>query len=310
MKTNIIFIIFFLSTVSSISFSQQGIEKEKSVSTDSLSSPRKHLSLGRFLGLGAENVGQMIFRIPKDDYLFLKNDVTVKQAPIFLGLAGLTGALMHFDQTGWRFDHNLYNTSSFYHRSADMFVFMGNGEFHFILSGAFAAYGLVFNDNTSLITASKIAEAVLSSGLFVQVLKRITGRESPAVANRSKGRWQFFPGLDQYQDAQAKYYSFPSGHLASAMATLTVIANQYPQSKWIKPVGYTILGAIGFSLVERGMHWYSDLPLGLFIGYSFGNLIAPPKADTTINDKSAKPDISILPSIGRHDFGIDVVYAF
>lgn len=309
MIKTIFMLLFFQITVSPFSYSQQNTKVNHAANADSLSSKKNHLGFGNALEEGASGLGHFLIKIPEDNYRFVKNDVTLKKLPVYLGIAGLTGALMHFDQSGWRFEHNLYSNSSFYHRSADALVFMGNGEFHFILSGVFAAYGLAFNNNRALITSGRIAEAVLSSGLFVQVLKRITGRESPAAASHSKGVWRFFPNIDQYQDAQSKYYSYPSGHLASAMATLTVIANEYPDSKWIKPVGYTILGAIGFSLVERGMHWYSDLPLGLFIGYSFGNLIAPPRDDSPV-PHAAKSNLTIMPSAGLNNFGLDINYSF
>lgn len=47
---------------------------------------------------------------------------------------------------------------------------MGNGEFHFMLAGMFAFYGLIGHDNTAIKTASNIAEAALTAGFFVQAL--------------------------------------------------------------------------------------------------------------------------------------------
>lgn len=253
----------------------------------------------------------MFTNVPKDDYLFLKNIFRTDNIPVFIGLTLLSGSLAMVDKSGWRYNHSLYVNSKFFHKTSDIAVFMGNGEFHFILSGLFASFGLIENNEVALKTAGNIVESVLSAGLFVQVLKRMTGRESPAASDWSPGDFKFFPSIKEYQKQQAKYYSFPSGHLASATATLTVIANNYPQIKWIKPVGYTFLGILGFSLVSEGMHWYSDLPLGFFIGYTFGNIISPVQSSSdrlTKDNENSK--LLLTPSIGSNRIGLDLSYDF
>ena len=253
----------------------------------------------------------MFTDIPKDNYLFLKNVFETNKIPAFIGLTLLSGSLAMVDNSGWRYNHSLYIRNSLFHKTSDIAVFMGNGEFHFILSGLFASYGLIDNNEVALKTAGNIVESVLSAGLFVQVLKRMTGRESPAATDRTPGDFQFFPSIKEYQKQQAKYYSFPSGHLASATATLTVIANNYPEIKWIKPLGYTFLGVLGFSLVSEGMHWYSDLPLGFFIGYTFGNIIAPVQSTTEVsNNDNEKSHLILIPSLSSKRVGLDLSYNF
>jgi hypothetical protein len=54
------------------------------------------------------------------------------------------------------------------------------------------------------------------------------------------------------------------------MATITVIATNYPEIKWIKPVGYSLLGVMAFNMVSSKVHWVSDYPLALLIGYVIG----------------------------------------
>lgn len=253
---------------------------------------------------------QMFTNVPHDDFQFFSNIIESPKIPTYIGLTVLTGSLMTVDQSGWKFDNHLYGHSHLFHSTSNVLVFMGNGEFHFMLSGLFATYGLFNHDQIALRTASNIAESVLAAGLLVQVLKRITGRESPAGSDKTLGSWKFFPSIKEYQKNQSHYYSFPSGHLASATATLTVIANNYPQFKWIKPVGYTILGCLGISLVSQGMHWYSDLPLGFFIGYSIGNIISPLNSEKPTETISNKSQLIFLPSIGSNKVGLDVAYTF
>ncbi len=253
----------------------------------------------------------MVTDVPHDTYMLVRKDVTFNKIPTYIGLSVLTESLMSIDQKAWRFNHTLYKTSDVVRDWSDLSVWMGDGKFQFALSAAFASFGLIEHDKTALKTASNITESVLAAGLVVQILKRVTGRESPAASTESAGEWSFFPSIKQYQKHQPKYYSFPSGHLAAATAVLTVIANNYPRNRWIKPIGYTLLGVLGFSLVNRGMHWYSDLPLGFFLGYSMGNIIAPDQNNSLISNlKPAGANLSLSPFVGAGSIGFEAVCSF
>ncbi len=251
---------------------------------------------------------QMFTHLPSDYYRFFTNTFASQNIPKLAAFAALTGSLFFADQAGWQFNRNTYTRSKFIHKTADVAVIMGNGEYQFIGSALFAASGIVFHDRTALKTGSNIAEAILATGLFVQLLKRITGRESPIVSTEKGGEWDFFPSIKEYQKHQPEYYSFPSGHLSTATAIFTVIANNYPDSKWIKPVGYSLLGILGISLVDRGMHWYSDLPIAYFLGYSFGNIIAPVKNNDA--NKIDNTSLSVLPSITYNGLQLQLSYSF
>ncbi len=254
---------------------------------------------------------QMFSNIPKDEYGFFAANLRQEKIPLYLSIGVLTGALVSFDHSSWEYTHNVAAKSPFLKSFSNYSVMLGNGGAHFIISGLFATYGFISHDKTALRTASNIAEAVLSTGLLVQVLKRITGRESPAAATYKSGIWDLFPEVSEYQGNQAKYYSFPSGHLASATATLTVIMNNYPSIKWIKPVGYSLLGLLSLTLVSRGMHWYSDLPLAYIIGSSMGNIISPVQnLDETNNKKRKGGQLTLFPSLGNHTDYLNISYSF
>lgn len=254
---------------------------------------------------------QMFSDIPKDEYNFAAENISQDKIPTYFSIALLTGALISFDHNSWENTRNITGRSPFLKKFSDYTVMLGNGGIHFIFSGMFAVYGLFGHDETAIKTASNITEAVLATGLFVQLLKRLTGRESPAAATSKTGVWDLFPSITEYQGDQAKFYSFPSGHLATATATLTVIANNYPDEKWIKPVGYSILGLLGLSLVSKGMHWYSDLPLAFLIGNSMGNIISPvPDKNGRLTSKNVKGHLALFPSIGKNTAGLNMVYSF
>ena len=54
--------------------------------------------------------------------------------------------------------------------------------------------------------------------------------------------------------------------------TLTVISENYPEYKFIKPLGITLCSLLGYQMMNNGVHWVSDYPLGIAIGYSLGKL--------------------------------------
>ena len=81
----------------------------------------------------------------------------------------------------------------------------------------------------------------------------------------------------------------PSGHMATGMMTITVISANYPDNKYIRPVGYALLAGLGFQMVNNGVHWASDYPLGLAVGYGIGKAIAA-GGKTAARRASGSPD--------------------
>jgi hypothetical protein len=150
--------------------------------------------------------------------------------------------------------------------------FLGDGWLHFGIAGGFLGVGLTRDDHRALQTSSQIAESILASGLVVQVLKHITGRESPFTTQDRGGTWRFFPNQKEYHKNVAKHDAFPSGHLAAATATAVVISSNYAEYKAVKPVAYTLLGVLSFQMMNNGVHWAGDYPLALALGYGFAKI--------------------------------------
>ena len=152
------------------------------------------------------------------------------------------------------------------------FYYLGDGWTHLAVASSFWVYGGIKKDNRALQTSSQLGEAIFSTGLVVQALKRSTGRQSPYVATKDRGEWHLFPSYNRYQNFVPNYDAFPTGHLATAMATVTVIAENYPEYHFIRPLGYSLMGLLGYSMLNNGVHWASDYPLGIALGYAFGKL--------------------------------------
>jgi hypothetical protein len=229
----------------------------------------------------------------------------------FLGASLLTGLLMITDEPSWKYTHSVYKKSSAIKTGVDYSVYIGDGKFSFALAGLFVIDGFLENNYKAKKTSYEIVESMLISGITVQSLKRIFGRESPAACSRESGKWNFLPNLHEYNKHQTKYYAFPSGHITTITSTLTVIANNFPEYKWFKPLSYGIIGLVGVGLVAKNMHWYSDLPIGVFLGYSIGNLISRPKNNVSSEDHEKNDEyLKLSPYINLNHSGVQLSFHF
>ncbi len=208
----------------------------------------------------------MITRIPGDWLEWGEGTSQGNYVPMIVGIAAMTAGLMTIDHQAYSLEKRLYDNSPAFHTMTDGLVLVGDGRFQFGVVGAFAAYGFAFGDIRSLRTASEITESILACGSVVQLLKHLTGRERPEVATERTGDWRFFPNPISYEKHVPHYDSFPSGHIATATTTLIVIAENYPELAWLKPAGYVVLAGISAGLVAYGIHWWSDIPLGVALG--------------------------------------------
>jgi hypothetical protein len=211
-----------------------------------------------------------------------------------IGLAAATGALIFLDEpiyaesqrVGRRLGLGNKDNTTPYIKVGNIPVFrgpsdtgsalyfLGDGWTHFGICGGFYAYGWLADNPRALRTGYALLEGLGTTAVVTQILKRSTGRESPFVSTAENGRWRFFPNQNTYSRHVAKYDAFPSGHLATAMMTVTVISSNYPEYPAIKPVGYGLMTLLSFQMMNNGVHWASDYPLALSIGYSLGKLAA------------------------------------
>jgi hypothetical protein len=235
----------------------------------------------------------------------------ISSLPTIAGVAVVTGSLIVSDKETYRGSKSLCDKSAFVKSMSDLAVAIGDGKVHAGVAAGFAVVGFAAHDSRALSTASQTVEALLATGLVVQVLKRITGRESPQAATSEGGTWRFFPNQKQYSRQQARYYAFPSGHIATTMATVTVIAENYPEVEWIRPAGYALVGLVGIGLVNLGYHWYSDLPLGVVLGYVFGMITSHPAGvDVWNSDSDDMMKIAVMPAVNPNGAGVAMSISF
>lgn len=221
-------------------------------------------------------------------------------------IVGTTSLGLFFDRKDWQNTKILTRRSHILPGLTKDIVNVGDGRWQLSAAGLGILSGLIFHNQRVENTSFESIEAIISTGLFVQVAKRITGRQSPAEAGMSSNIWEMFVDPVEYQHNQPNFYSFPSGHLAGATAVLTVITENYPEIKWLKPVSYILLSALAFSLVANDMHWYSDFPVALGTGYLFGKIIS---GRYPIRKSLNENKVSVEPMVYQNRIGVFLSYS-
>ncbi|MCC6138090.1 MAG: phosphatase PAP2 family protein [Bdellovibrionaceae bacterium] len=189
--------------------------------------------------------------------------------------------------------------------------FLGDGMTHFTIAGSLLGYGY-FSDNVRPYnTGLQIFHGIAVSTFFSQVLKRSFGRESPYVKTKDFGAWRPFPTFTQYGSDTPKYDAMPSGHIMTATLTFTVLIENYPEhAYWLRPVEITWLSLLGWQMVNNGVHWASDYPLGIAMGYVFGKAAA--KLGKKEKSEAAPDQVSwtVVPSLQNGTFTPQLIVSF
>jgi hypothetical protein len=170
---------------------------------------------------------------------------------------------------------NNFNTSMYY---------LGDGITDMIIDAGFLTYGLLKNDYRAMQTSAQILEGMMVVGAVTQIMKHVSGRQTPLRSTQAGGKWQWFPNQKKYANSVPSYDAFPSGHLCTSMMTFTVIAENYPEHKvLVWTIGGTLMTALTTAMLvngedrvtkkQGGVHWASDYPLAAAIGYGFGRLV-------------------------------------
>jgi len=264
------------------------------IHSQELSSRTYTLKDGSTLTYARPGLWRTIGSGPSDIGVFFKDSVKKENLPWLAAIGASTLILIEYDQklvnNAQRIGRKL-NIShvdktrtylklggvSLFRGPSDLgsaMYFLGDGWVNLGLFGYFETYGLIKKDWRAQQTGHQLAEGLLATGFVTEVMKNIAGRETPSASTAPRGVWRMFPGLKEYMAHRTRYDAFPSGHLATGVMTVTVIAENYPDNKYVKPIGYTLLGGLCFQMMNNGVHWASDYPLGIAVGYGLGKVIA------------------------------------
>jgi len=261
-----------------------------------------------FLGFNKTPVWyEMITNVPGDWSKFFTVTFRENKIPLYLTISALTAATIVTDDKSWQVTRRNHDASSFATKFDEFWTEVGDGRTQFGLAAAFGLYGLISDDTRAIRTASQIVQTVFASGAVVQVMKHITGRQTPNTATTPTGDWVFFPNQIEYAKHVSTYDAFPSGHVTTTLATVIVIAENYPEVWWIRPVGYTFTALIAYGMVGTGIHWYSDYPLAVALGYTFGIIASHPEG---IPETIAGKKLILMPMVVDGGFGLSIGYRF
>lgn len=283
---------------------------------------------------------QFLQRIPGDFSIYFRETFQVKNLWKMGAIAGVTALMVAYDQPivdeAQRFGRqwgisNKEGLDAYFSIAGlpvrgptdvgSAMYFIGDGWTHTLIAASFFGYGLAAKNTRALQTASQLAEGMITTGLIsVQFLKHITGRETPNRASAPGGVWRLFPNQIDYHKHVPNYDAYPSGHLATAMMTVTVIAENYPEHKYIRPLGYTLMTIVSYQMLNNGVHWISDYPLALSMGYAFGK-IAVRRGRTEVeqehstggikSEREKTTSLALAPvRLGPHTIGVGLVYTF
>jgi len=190
--------------------------------------------------------------------------------------------------------------------------FIGDGWVTIGFFGYFKTAGWLGHDWRASQTGNQLAEGLIATGLVTEAMKNVFGRETPERSSGKGGVWRMFPGLPEYAKRRPRYDAFPSGHLATTAMAVTVMAENYPDNKYIVPVGYTLMGALCFQMINNGVHWAGDYPLGFAVGYGLGKAIASQGRGAARRSAPAgKSALNFAPYVGpQGEPGAMLAYAF
>lgn len=269
---------------------------------------------------------EMLTNVPKD-FIATSKDFVAKDHAYYLGGAIASTALLVpidqqiTDQSRALAERQGLSSNNKYGKFGPLqnipqnigagFYLIGNGTTVIVMTAGFLTYGLLEKDYRAQATASGLIESLALSGVYVQTIKRITGRESPFIAiqnGNSGGDWNPFPSFTAYAKNTPSYDAVPSGHLTTIMSAFTVIASNYPEYKWIKPVGYTLIGSMCLQMIQSEVHWASDYPIAILIGYFVGKNIAKNRFKVTKNADGTEKKYSLNFS-GSRNYGYNLVGA-
>ena len=118
-----------------------------------------------------------------------------------------------------------------------------------------ATTGLIKNDKQLLRDALYLGVNLGTNALFTYSLKNSFKRPRPGITYPAQ--------ITMYEDVSS--LSFPSGHTSEAFSTATALSLKYPEWYIIAPA-YLWAGSVGYSRMNLGVHYPTDVLAGALLG--------------------------------------------
>ena len=217
----------------------------------------------------------------------------------------VTAILFHYDQQiydglySWKTNNKVVNDIS------PIVTNLGDGAFSIGLFSGFAGYGLIFKNEKAFRVGKIGIESFLLTGVTVQIVKYLCGRERPSVATRSGGFWHgpfaYFDKSKRSGKGISSFDAFPSGHTMTAFSAATVISNFYTEL-WVWYTCYSLATIVAISRVMERAHWLSDCFIGAIIGHYGTKLVEKWNYGSS--------PITLMPTMDGHQCGLLLTVKF
>jgi membrane-associated phospholipid phosphatase len=175
--------------------------------------------------------------------------------------------------------------------------------------GAIGLISAAFNNKKGVQTSLLATQAMITSGVWAQLIKQVTGRERPfaSYSNGKEDDGEWYGPLTKFdQDLAIKklgssFDAFPSGHTSTAFSIATVFASQYNETPLIPVLSYSAATLVGVSRLTEHEHWSSDVFVGAVLGYLCGKQVVrhfnkthQPVFDSMITKPKTKSELTLV----------------
>lgn len=268
------FILTFFIICSSDCYSQAEDSTMSGLSPDSGGSPlsNTNITLTSYFQLLKGNFIQQAF-VPFQ----MSNRERLQFAGFAVGVAGV----MTLDKPINRVALRLHEKSGAVKTVSPLVTKFGGRYALFTMIGI-GSWSYVFKNQKLTNTTLLATQSYITSGIWVSVLKFVSGRERPSFydpqSGQNRGLWhgmffQFKKDASGNKPNGGQYSSFPSGHAAAAFSIATVYAEMYKDKPWVPVLSYTSASLIGLSRVTESRHWASDVLVSAALGYLCGKQV-------------------------------------
>lgn len=168
---------------------------------------------------------------------------------------------------------DLINSARFFSRLGNPSTLVG------VTLGGYLAGTLIPSKKTRQ-TFLLVAETLLITEIYVQILKTTSGRARPFT---EEGPFSFHPLSFRY-----RWTSFPSGHSAVAWALAGSISS-ISENFLLRASVFILASAISISRAVLDQHFASDIFIGSFFGYFIGQKIVSINSDKQKMSGDARP---------------------
>ena len=164
----------------------------------------------------------------------------------------------------------------------------GRPVFATILSGLLYSSGLLFKEKHLRETGQILAEAMICTGLYTQLLKISLGRARPYTG---EGSLEIEP-LEFEFDSNEN--SLPSGHTSIAFTVATVLSERI-DNLYASLALYSFASLTAYQRIYSDVHWLSDTILGAALGTVIGLKLV--KLHQKSKDETNNYTLNVFPKI-------------